>query len=160
VMCGKHTIVRLQISLQVSKQWYQSGSRNTATVYYRLLNERTLRMVALPGATQDPAHCPREQKKNSDAGCQACPKSSSSPDKQEVREGWVEEFSVSKNSTGVPGKHGKGRHNVSVPGTTQIRYRQRDYSKCMQPDHCVLTICKAISLPCVCSTASPCLQTK
>jgi hypothetical protein len=63
VVCGKHTMVRLQISLQASEQWYQSGSRNAATVYHRLPNERALGMVALHGATQPPSACPQGAKK-------------------------------------------------------------------------------------------------
>jgi hypothetical protein len=38
-MCDKHTIVRLQMSLQASKQLDQSGSKNTTRVYHRLPND-------------------------------------------------------------------------------------------------------------------------
>jgi hypothetical protein len=63
VMCGKHTMVRLQISLQASKQQYQSSSRNAATMYHRLPNERVLGMIALHGVTRAPNACPHRAKK-------------------------------------------------------------------------------------------------
>jgi hypothetical protein len=51
VVYGKDTMVRLQISVQASKQLCQSGSRNTASVYHRLPNKTTKGIIASHGAT-------------------------------------------------------------------------------------------------------------
>jgi hypothetical protein len=61
-------MVRLLIRLQTSKQWYQSGSKNAATVYHRLPNERTLDMITLHGATKAPQRmAPGSKKKGPQA---------------------------------------------------------------------------------------------
>jgi hypothetical protein len=73
VACGKHTMVRLQISMHTSKQRYQSFSRNAATVYHRLPNERALDKAALHGATQALQRMPPGSQK-SDLGNQSRPK--------------------------------------------------------------------------------------
>jgi hypothetical protein len=63
VVCGKHTMVRLQISLQVSKQPCQSDSKNIATVYHRLLNKTTKGMTPSHGAIQTLQRMPPESQK-------------------------------------------------------------------------------------------------
>jgi hypothetical protein len=66
-VCGKHTMVRLQISLQASKQLDQSGSKNAGTVYHRLPNdtkENDQRHGYIARCdTGLPSHGPREKKK-------------------------------------------------------------------------------------------------
>jgi hypothetical protein len=57
-VCGKHTMVILQIRLQASKQLDQSGSENAATVYHGLPND-TKKMTKSIVALHDVTHAPQ-----------------------------------------------------------------------------------------------------